>query len=97
VAAARRAEALRAVLVRLRLALVARRWPVERVLVLVLAERLLPFERAPVERLVPVERVVPVERRVVLLELRRALLRVVLLALVAMWVRIPPPGVRLLR
>jgi hypothetical protein len=61
VAAARRAEALRAVLVRERLALVARRVPVERVLV----ERLLPF--------------VLVERLRVVVLLRRALLRLVVL------------------
>jgi hypothetical protein len=77
VAAARRAEALRAVLVRARLAFVARR-----VLVLVLVER------APAERLLPlVERFEAVERlRVVpVVELRRALLRVVVLFWVAIW------------
>jgi hypothetical protein len=87
VAAARRAEALRAVLVRERLALVARRWPVERLFELV--ERLaLVARRWPVER--PFELV---ERlRVVLVVLRRAPVRLVLRVFcVAMLVAIPPP------
>jgi hypothetical protein len=94
VAAARRAEALRAVLVRERLALVARRVfervPVERV----------PVERVPVERVLverlEAERLLPLFERVVLvrrveLELRRALLRFVLPVFWAMVVLIPPP------
>ena len=75
-AAARRAEALRAVLVRERLALVAR--PV--------------FERLLVERLVVFERLVLVERLRVVLLLRRALLRLrLLLVFWAIGVAIPPP------
>jgi hypothetical protein len=61
------------VLVRERLALVARR---------VLDVRLLLVERVlPVERVVPVERLLPVERPRVELVLRRAVLRPVLLLL----------------
>jgi hypothetical protein len=75
VAAARRAEALRAVLVRERLALVARR----------------VFERLLFERLAVLERLVLFERLRVELELRRALLRLVLRVFWAIGVAIPPP------